>query len=200
MTMTATKKPAKPAAKKPSPAKATKPAMKAAKPKAEPSPVAPPYPGYEPYDVVQVCDDGTWSDFETIRTPEEGEQARKMCELTGPRTYRIVAGNKQTVKVAPPEPTPAPEKKAKKKAAPDAKPKKLSALDAAAKVLAESGQAMTCQEMIDAMAAKGYWTSPGGKTPSATLYSAILREVANKGEQARFTKTERGKFASAGAK
>lgn len=100
----------------------------------------------------------------------------------------------------PAEPTPAPERKGKKKPAPEAKPKNLSALDAAAKVLAEAGQAMTCQEMIDAMAAKGYWTSPGGKTPSATLYSAILREMANKGGQARFTKTERGKFASAGAR
>ena len=54
---------------------------------------------------------------------------------------------------------------------------------------------MNCQEMIDAMAAKGYWTSPGGKTPAATLYSAILRELATKGADARFAKTERGKFA-----
>jgi hypothetical protein len=28
---------------------------------------------------------------------------------------------------------------------------------------------MTCKELIGAMAAKGYWTSPGGKTPEATL-------------------------------
>ena len=52
-------------------------------------------------------------------------------------------------------------------------PKKLSALDAAARLLGESGQAMNCQEMIAAMAAKGYWTSPGGKTPSSTLYTAV---------------------------
>lgn len=84
------------------------------------------------------------------------------------------------------------------KVSPEARPKKLGCLDAAAKLLGETGQAMTCQEMIDAMAAKGYWTSPGGKTPSATLYAAILREVAKKGEQARFTKTERGKFAAKG--
>jgi hypothetical protein len=63
------------------------------------------------------------------------------------------------------------------------------------KVLAEAGQPMTCQEMIDTMAAKGYWTSPGGKTPAATLYSAILRELTAKGADARFTKVERGKFA-----
>jgi hypothetical protein len=72
--------------------------------------------------------------------------------------------------------------------------KKLSALDAAAKVLAETRTPMSCQELIGAMAGKGYWTSPGGKTPAATLYSALLREVTTKGDQARFTKTERGKF------
>ena len=80
----------------------------------------------------------------------------------------------------------------------EAKPKKLSAIDAAAKVLAESGEAMNCQEMIKAMAEKGYWTSPGGKTPAATLYSSILRELQTKGKDARFKKTERGKFMVAG--
>jgi len=48
---------------------------------------------------------------------------------------------------------------------------------------------MGCQELIGAMAGKGYWISPGGKTPAATLYSALLREVRDKGDQARFTKT-----------
>jgi hypothetical protein len=71
---------------------------------------------------------------------------------------------------------------------------KLSALDAAAKVLQEAGQPMNCQEMINAMAAKGYWTSPAGKTPAATLYSSILRELKSKGKQARFQKTARGQF------
>src|SRR2546421_6870556 len=74
------------------------------------------------------------------------------------------------------------------------KPKKVSALDAAARVLEEEGKPMGCKEMIEAMAAKGYWESPGGKTPHATLYSAILRELGEKGKDARFRKTERGKF------
>ncbi|HWB09916.1 MAG TPA: winged helix-turn-helix domain-containing protein [Pirellulales bacterium] len=76
---------------------------------------------------------------------------------------------------------------------------KLSAIDAAAKVLTEAGKPMTTKEMIAAMAEKGYWTSPGGKTPAATLYSAILREITVKGAEARFQKTERGKFAVRGA-
>ena len=83
------------------------------------------------------------------------------------------------------------------KAAAKTKTKKLSALDAAAKVLAETGQAMTCAALIEAMAAKGYWTSPGGKTPSATLYSAILKEHKTTGANARFKKTDRGQFAHA---
>jgi hypothetical protein len=94
-------------------------------------------------------------------------------------------------KSTPGRPAPAPKPKKVRRAA---TAKKLSALDAAAKVLAETGQAMNCQELIAAMAAKGYWTSPGGKTPSATLYSAVLRELAVKGKDARFVKTERGKF------
>jgi short subunit dehydrogenase-like uncharacterized protein len=73
--------------------------------------------------------------------------------------------------------------------------KKMSALDAAAKVLGEKGVAMTCPELIGAMAAKGYWTSPGGKTPAATLYAALLREIATKGAAARFRKTAPGRFA-----
>jgi hypothetical protein len=71
---------------------------------------------------------------------------------------------------------------------------KLSALDAAAKLLGEAKEPMNAKAMFDAMAAKGYWTSPGGKTPHATLYSAILREIDNKGSDARFKKTERGMF------
>src|SRR5262245_56904065 len=73
---------------------------------------------------------------------------------------------------------------------------KLSAIDAAAKVLADAGEPMGSKQMIEAMATKGLWTSPGGKTPHATLYSAILREIATKGNEARFVKTERGKFAA----
>jgi hypothetical protein len=71
---------------------------------------------------------------------------------------------------------------------------KRSALDAAAKVLDETGQAMSCAELIATMAAKGYWSSPKGRTPAGTLYSAILRELQTKGDKARFCKSQRGKF------
>jgi vancomycin resistance protein YoaR len=78
----------------------------------------------------------------------------------------------------------------------EAKPKKLSAIDAAAKVLTETGEPMTTLGLINAMAAKGYWTSPGGKTPDRTLYSALAREINVKGKDARFKKADRGKFAA----
>ena len=95
------------------------------------------------------------------------------------------APSRKTATSQKPKPT-----KAKKQP----KAKKTSALDAAARLLGEQGKPMNCREMIDAMAAKGYWHSPGGKTPSATLYSAILRELKTKKSEARFRKTERGKF------
>ena len=74
------------------------------------------------------------------------------------------------------------------------KPKRVSALDAAAMVLAVSEVPMRATEMIAAMRTKGLWTSPGGKTPEATLYAAIIREIAAKGTAARFKKHERGVF------
>ncbi|MHB9070124.1 MAG: winged helix-turn-helix domain-containing protein [Sedimentisphaerales bacterium] len=70
---------------------------------------------------------------------------------------------------------------------------KPGGLSAAVKVLEEAGEPLNCQEMIKRMLEKGYWKTDG-KTPSATIYSAILREIKEKGADARFRKTERGKF------
>ena len=113
---------------------------------------------------------------------EDGKQAEPKAEVARPEEAKgeEAKASAKTPKV--------------KKAKAEAKPKKLSAIDAAARVLDEAGEPMNCQDMIKAMAEKGYWTSPGGKTPAATLYSAILRELQTKGNDARFKKTERGKF------
>jgi hypothetical protein len=97
--------------------------------------------------------------------------------------------------VAKPDNTKEKRQRKEPKAKAEGKAKKCSALDAAAQVLAEASAPMTCQELLEAMAAQGLWASPGGKTPSATLYSALLRELQTKGAQARFVKAERGKFA-----
>ena len=74
-----------------------------------------------------------------------------------------------------------------------AKPRKASGLDAAVTVLREAGEPLATGEMVKRMLERGLW-STGGKTPAATIYSAILREITVKGEASRFRKTERGRF------
>jgi hypothetical protein len=71
---------------------------------------------------------------------------------------------------------------------------KMSALDAAAKVLAEEGRPMTAKELIEAMAAKGWWTSPGGKTTEATISATLGSEINKKGQASRFARPEPGTF------
>ena len=122
----------------------------------------------------------------------------------------MTAKKKRSTKTSPPAkkspagqasatpPAPASHARPAKAAAPTrgaSKEKKYSALEAAAQVLRETGQAMTCPELIAQMAAKGYWSSPKGKTPASTLYAAMTREIKLKGAAARFHKTGRGSFA-----
>ncbi len=77
-------------------------------------------------------------------------------------------------------------------------PRKASLLDLAAEVLAKAGKPMTCKAIVEQVLATGRWTTKG-KTPAATLYSAILRECQKKGKDARFEKVGRGEFAATGA-
>ena len=70
---------------------------------------------------------------------------------------------------------------------------KLSGLDAAAQVLAEAGEPLDAKTMVERMLEKGLWAT-GGKTPAATIYAAIIREIAKKGDASRFRKVERGQF------
>ena len=77
-------------------------------------------------------------------------------------------------------------------------PKKgLSLLNAAATVLERSGEAMPVRAMIEEAKASGLWTPGGGKTPEQTLYSAIIREIKDKGDMSRFRKDGRGRFSFA---
>jgi len=97
---------------------------------------------------------------------------------------------KQNKKKAPAKKAAPKKAKAPKK---DAAPKKLSGLDAALKVLGESKEPLGAKEIAERMLAKGYWQTKG-KTPAATLYSAIFREIRDKGKDARFSKAGKGKF------
>ena len=71
--------------------------------------------------------------------------------------------------------------------------KRPSGLDAAVAVLAEAGKPMNATEMVERMLATGLWKT-GGRTPASTIYAAVIREIAAKGNRSRFRKVERGKF------
>jgi len=132
---------------------------------------------------VRFCPD---EEVQVVGKAPKGAKDRPVpAESAARKTTSKGKGNKA--------PKPEGAKKAKKEPKPP-KEKKTSALDAAAKVLGENAEPMNCQEMIKATSDKGYWSSPGGLTPHATLYSALLREIKAKGKEARFKKADRGKF------
>lgn len=72
-------------------------------------------------------------------------------------------------------------------------PTKMSQINAAIAVLKKARKPMNCKEMVEAMEAQGLWSTPGGKTPHATLYASILRDIA-RGAESRFAKVDRGQF------
>ncbi len=143
----------------------------------------------------QACyeDDVADGGDETSATPNHEENAmatttKKLSKKSATKTTKAPKAAKQP-KAAKPKAV---------KPAGDAKPKRVSALDAAAEVLKKAGKPMRSQEMIAAMSEQGLWSSPAGKTPHATLYAAILREIGDKGSEARFRKADRGLFEYAG--
>lgn len=76
--------------------------------------------------------------------------------------------------------------------------KPLSGLDAAAQVLREAGEPLNAQALVARILERGLW-STDGKTPAATIYSAMIREIKAKGSASRFQKVDRGRFAATAA-
>lgn len=132
------------------------------------------------------CDDQHEREEHVMATKTKSKRAKTKAPKASSRKAAAARGK---VSKAPKKAKPA-------KAAADGKP--MSGLDAAANVLAAADAPMNAKDLIQAMAAKGLWTSPGGKTPHATLYAAMTREIAAKGKDARFRKVERGHFEYAG--
>lgn len=96
--------------------------------------------------------------------------------------------------------TPAKDAAKARPAAPSSKAvptKGLGLLSAAAAVLERSDAPMSVKAMIEAAKSEGLWSPGGGKTPEQTLYSAIIREIRDKGNASRFRKEGRGLFAFA---
>jgi hypothetical protein len=107
----------------------------------------------------------------------------------------------RTKKATKPQPVAKPHARTTKAEPTAAQPaKKLSQFRAAIRVLAEAGEPMNCRAMIEAMQARGLWSSPAGRTPAQTLYASIIREIAKRGNAARFVKTDRGRLEGGGGK
>ena len=142
---------------------------------------------------------GGWQAFnmETHKTVriKSAQRLRGPAKDSAPRRMAEVAAEAQQAQMA----TEAAEKTKGKKAAKapvEKKPRKVSGLDAAYTVLVAKGEPMTCKAVVDEMLGKGLWKT-NGKTPAATIYSAMLREIDAKPGEARFTKTGRGLFTAA---
>jgi hypothetical protein len=123
-------------------------------------------------------------------------------------TKRTVAGTKAAPANAKPK---AADAANPPKAAPARKPAtgatrprakaRMSALDAAAQVLVglpskAAAEGLSAGELIERMARERLWVSPGGKTPAATLYAAMVREISKRKDESRFRRPAPGRFAS----
>lgn len=75
------------------------------------------------------------------------------------------------------------------------RPKRVSGLDLAARVLASAKEPLNAKTIAERAITAGWKTN--GKTPHATLYAAIIREIDAKGSESRFKKTDRGLFTHA---
>ena len=122
----------------------------------------------------------------TVEAVEEGDLTKGVTVPTGAkRAKKAAKGSKAT-----------PKRDTGKRGANtgNTKAKRVSLIAAAAQVLAKATEPMNAKQMVEQAIAQNLWTPGKGKTPEATLYSAIIREIRDKSDDARFTKVERGKF------
>lgn len=149
-----------------------------------------------------------------LRIPAEHITVRPLPDGNPPNlghnTPMIMKKKSTTKKAAKPAP-PAPKAPAKKKtlgdrvvkaATPKAKPaaapkEGMSGLDAAALVLKDHGASkqLTAKEIVEEIQRRELAPTLKGKTPHATIYAAMITEIAKKGDEARFERgAEKGTF------
>lgn len=114
-------------------------------------------------------------------------------QKAGSTEKRPVKRKKGAEPVAPPAADVGAGAKKSAKAEQTPKGRRPSALDAAAHVLADATEPLSAGEIVRRMLGKGLWQTKG-RTPQATLYSALLRRIQKDGANARFRKVERGRF------
>lgn len=110
-----------------------------------------------------------------------------------PSTKRTASSKQAARKPSAKKPTP---KTAAAKKATAKRSASPSGLDLAAKILADAGEPLGTKEIAKRVIAAG-WTTKG-KTPHATLYAAMSREITVKGNESRFAKAGRGLFKATG--
>ncbi len=108
-------------------------------------------------------------------------------------TAKEVANTLKTAKA--PKVKAAKEPKAEKTTKREPKARRASGLDLAAKALVDAKEPLNAKTIAERAIAAGWNTT--GATPHATLYAAMIREIAAKGTDARFKKTDRGMFIAA---
>ncbi len=127
-----------------------------------------------------------------MATKTKKKATRKAASSTSAKPKTASSGAK-----AKPQPKSAAVAKPKASDKPAAKKpaasKRTSALDAAAQVLKEVKKPMSCKDLTETILKRGLWQT-NGKTPAATLYAAIHREIDRKGKEAQFEKVDRGMF------
>jgi len=116
--------------------------------------------------------------------------AKKLLEDAAENDAESQDGPKEPAEETPP---PSPSKALREHPKPAAKTK-MSLLDAAAEVMSD-GQARNCEQIIKEILDRKLWNT-SGKTPAATLYSAMHREINNpSGKASRFERTDaKGEF------
>ena len=139
-------------------------------------------------EIIEDCGNGTFKvkslssgrEFYTVRIEKINNNQMEEA-IMHEDTNVTIADTEVTEETEVETPNPAPE-------CAMAKPeKKVSLLDLAAKILADTGEALNCKELVAKVKETG-WVSTG-KTPEQTLYSGIFREMKDKGEASRFKKS-----------
>jgi hypothetical protein len=132
---------------------------------------------------------GTKVKFSTDAVRGDGRTEADWKAQTTPRPGPALGAEEIAKPLGPPSGAKASEKERAGKTKKAPKERKPSGLDAAIRVLREEGKPMNIADVVKVALEKGYWKT-GGKTPAATVYAAIIREIAAKGADSRFRRAE----------
>ena len=135
-------------------------------------------------EIIEDCGNGNYK-VKSISSGREFNTSRlekinnNQEETIMPEDNNTIAEVETNAEVETPNPAP--------ECATAKKEKKKSLLDLAATILADTGEALNCKELVEKAKETG-WVSTG-KTPEQTLYSGIFREMNTKSEASRFKKS-----------